>query len=254
VDILTVNLILLAPTEVPESGDVTVTGQRASHLLNILNVTTGKQVRVGIANGRIGFGTVISIADGTVQLRCEFEEIPPRPSIDLLLALPRPKVMRRLWAQIAALGVGRIILTNAARVERNYFDTHILSPETYGPLMVEGLQQARDTHVPVVSIHRRFKALIEDEIDRLCPDENRLVAHPGAGPSISAAVAARGDGRVLLAIGPEGGWDDFELSLLARHRFMPVSIGPRSLRSDTACVALLAMASEALRPGRQSPG
>jgi len=81
-------------------------------------------------------------------MRCELEaEIPPRPRVDLLLAVPRPKVMRRLWAQIAALGVGQIVLTNAEKVERNYFDTHILTPETYRPLLIEGLQQARDTRL-----------------------------------------------------------------------------------------------------------
>ena len=94
-------------------------------------------------------------------------DTPPRPAIDLLLAAPRPKVMRRLWAQIAALGVGQIILTNAEKVERNYFDTHMLAPDTYRPLLIEGLQQARDTRLPSVSIHRRFRVLIEDELDRL---------------------------------------------------------------------------------------
>src|SRR5688500_19330680 len=100
------------------------------------------------------------------MLHCAFEAAPaPRPPVDLLLALPRPKVMRRLWAQLAALGVGRILLTNAARVERNYFDTHVLTSDCYRPLLVEGLQQARDTRLPVVSIHRQLKILVEDHLD-----------------------------------------------------------------------------------------
>ena len=104
----------------------------------------------------------------TVALDCVLEaEAPPRPRVDLLLAVPRPKVMRRLWAQLAALGVSRIILTNAERVERPYFDTHVLTPECYRPLLIEGLQQARDTRLPLVSIHRRFKVLVEDELDAL---------------------------------------------------------------------------------------
>ncbi len=241
------NLILLDATELAASDTVTVIGSRASHLLNVLKVTPGQSVRVGVLDGPMGLGIVTSIDDGAVELHCEFRETPPRPPIDLLLALPRPKVMRRLWAQIAALGVGRVILTNAARVERNYFDTHILEPETYGTLIAEGLQQARDTRVPVVSVHRRFRTLIESELDHLCRDEARLVAHPGMGQSIACAVKPRRGDRVLLAIGPEGGWDDFELRLLAAHRFAPVSMGPRPLRTDTACVALLAIVREALR-------
>ena len=84
--------------------------------------------------------------------------------------------MQRLWAQLAALGVGRIILTNAARVERDYFDTHVLTAACYRPLLVEGLQQARDTRVPLVSIHRQFKILVEDHLDHLCGAGRRLMS------------------------------------------------------------------------------
>ena len=107
-------------------------------------------------------------------------ETPSRPPVDLLLALPRPKVLRRLWAQIAALGVGRIILTNAARVERNYFDTHVLSAACYQPLLIEGLQQARDTRLPAVTVHRQFKVLLEDELDSL--SRTGCQVHLRAGP------------------------------------------------------------------------
>jgi RsmE family RNA methyltransferase len=166
--------------------------------------------------------------------------------VDLLLALPRPKVMKRLWAQIAASGVGRIILTNAERVERDYFDAHILTPACYRPLLVEGLQQARDTRVPAVSIHKRFKVLVEDELDMLFQaDGLRLVADPSAPKSVSAAIGEQPDRaantRILIAIGPEGGWNSFELGLLEAHGFQAVGMGPRTLRTDTACVALLAI-------------
>ena len=111
---------------------------RAAHLLNVLRVSPGQDVRVGVLDGPRGIARVESAGPDAVTLQCTLDdEIPPRPSIDLLLALPRPKVMRRLWAQIAALGVGQIILTNAEKVERNYFDTHILAPETFRPLLIE---------------------------------------------------------------------------------------------------------------------
>jgi 16S rRNA (uracil1498-N3)-methyltransferase len=198
-------------------------------------------VRVGIVDGPRGTATVTAITDGTVHLRCSFDSEPATtPRVDLLLALPRPKVMRRLWAQIAALGVGRIILTNAGRVERNYFDTHVLAPACYRPLLVEGLQQARDTRLPRVSIHRQFRVLIEDELDAMFPRGLRLVADPGATSPANSRAPDPGE-RVLLAVGPEGGWNKFETELLGAHGFQPVGMGPRTLRTDTACVALLAL-------------
>jgi RsmE family RNA methyltransferase len=244
------NLILIEPDEIGAGGGVVLGGARAAHLTDVLRVESGHEVRVGVTDGPRGTARIESIADDMVTLRCALEpDIPPRPRVDLLLAVPRPKVLRRLWAQIAALGVGRIILTNAEKVERNYFDTHILAPETYRPLLIEGLQQARDTRVPVVSIHRQFRILIEDDLDRLCGAGLRVVADPAAATPLTEAVRASGDQRILLAIGPEGGWNTFELGLLAAHGFQAVGMGPRTLRTDTACVAALAIAHGALSVG-----
>jgi RsmE family RNA methyltransferase len=242
-----VNLLILEPGESGDGSDtrdILLSGARAEHLLNVLHVEPGAQVRVGILNGPRGVGTVTSrdAVARTVTLHCTFDPaLPPRPAVDILLALPRPKVLRRLWAQLAAMGVGQIILTNAERVERNYFDTHILAPEHYEPLLIEGLQQARDTWLPGVSVHRQFKVLIEDDLDGLFRSGRRLVADP------SGTEPPRGSNseRVLLAVGPEGGWNDFELHLLEAHGFRRVGMGARTLRTDTACIALLAVVHDA---------
>ena len=250
------NLVILEPGELTDSGDAVLTGARGVHLAGVLRVAPGQQVRIGILDGPYGVGTVQSIAGSSVELTCVFETaVPPRPRVDLLLALPRPKVLRRLWAQIAALGVGQIILTNAERVERQYFDTHVLTPECYRPLLIEGLQQARDTRLPQVSIHRQFKVLVEDrlskadELDTLFRDGHcdlRLIADPAAKRPAGALVRDRAPERLLLAIGPEGGWNDFEIALLEAHGFQSAGMGSRTLRTDTACVALLALVHEAM--------
>jgi RsmE family RNA methyltransferase len=246
------NVVLLARDEVGPDGTARLVGARARHVVDVLRATSGQDIRVGIVDGPFGVGTVTTVGDATVDLRCTFDDaVPSRPPVDLLLALPRPKVMRRLWAQLAAFGVGRIILTNAERVERHYFDAHVLSPEIYTPLLIEGLQQARDTRLPLVTIARRLKPLIEDELEALCPGTVRIVLHPGADAPLDAvARAADVATRILLAIGPEGGWNEFELALLGAHGFVEARMGSRTLRTDTACVAALAIVSAAVRARR----
>jgi 16S rRNA (uracil1498-N3)-methyltransferase len=247
------NLILLEPLDFIGDGTVRLSGTRAGHLRDVLKGVPGDTVRVGVIDGATGLGTVTSVTDRCVELRCAFDAaVPGRPRVDLLLALPRPKVLRRLWAHLAALGVGQVILTNAEKVERDYFGSHLLHEETYRPLLIEGLEQAQDTRLPAVSIHRRFKVLVEDDLDRLCAGGRRIVAHPGgrrAGDaSVAAALAGVGhDDRVLVAIGPEGGWNDFELTLLETHGFARAAMGPRTLSTTTACIALLAIVHEGLR-------
>lgn len=241
------NLLLIEPGALAPDGSTEVTGDAARHLVNVLKVGPGSTVRVGVIDGARGVGTVVDASPARIRLRCTLETAPPdRPAVDLLLALPRPKVMRRLWAQLAALGVGRILLTNAARVERQYFDTHVLGPDCYRPLLIEGLQQAQDTRVPLVSVHRRLKVLLEDELETLSPGTDRLVADPRAARSLAETSETLAQSRVLVAVGPEGGWSAFELSLLQSHGFTGAAIGPRTLRSDTATIAILAVLHDAL--------
>jgi RsmE family RNA methyltransferase len=243
-----VNLILLDERDGLDSGVVTIADARAAHLMKVLKVVPGQTVRIGLLDGPLGVGTVESAVDDRVTLRCVFdEETPRRPRVDLLLALPRPKVMRRLWAQLAALGIGQIILTNAERVERHYFDTHVLSEACYGPLLFEGIQQARDTRLPAVSIHRQLKVLVEDQLDELFSEGIRLVADPAATTAIGPAIGQHCDQRILVAVGPEGGWNAFELALFQAHGFTRVGLGPRTLRVDTACTAVLAIVHAAIQ-------
>ena len=238
------NLILLDSDEIAADGAAILSGARARHVREVLKAEPGEEIRVGVIDGPVGTATVME--DGKeLRLRCLWTgERPPVPRVDLLLAMPRPKVMNRLWPVLASLGVGRILVCNAWKTERNYFDTHVLDPAHIRAGLIEGLQQARDTRLPQVSVHRQFRKLIEDELARLGPYAARWVAHPGPPSGFSPVP---GEGRIILAVGPEGGWTPFELGLLAEHCFMPVSWGPRALRTDTACVVLLGLVHAALR-------
>lgn len=245
------NLILVRREELAPGDLVTLGDERARHILRVLGAGPGATVRVGVLDGPLGLATVERVEGGRVVLRCAFAgAAPPAPPLDLLLALPRPKVLGRLWPQLAALGVGRVVLVNAARVERCYFDSHVLSPGVFIPRLIEGLQQARDTRLPEVLVRRRFRPFVEDELDGLFPAGLRLVADPGGERRIAELLPAAGGGapaRALLAVGPEGGWVPFELELLRAHGFAVVGMGGRTLRTDTACIGLLSLVAECLR-------
>ena len=241
------NLILLETDELQPDGTAILTGKRARHVREVLQAAEGEDIRVGVVDGDVGTATILEDAK-QLKLQCKLDGgIPPVPRVDLLLAMPRPKVMNRLWPVLASLGVGRILVSNAWKTERNYFDTHVLEPEHVRAGLIEGLQQARDTRLPQVSIHKQFKKLVEDELDGLGPHAVRLVAHPGAGtfPREKLAVLPA-EGRVLLAVGPEGGWTPFEVDLLERHGFERTSWGARALRTDVACAVLLGLVHAAL--------
>jgi RsmE family RNA methyltransferase len=234
-----VNRILFDATEMHADGTVELADHRARHLQEVLHVSDGDTVRVGQLDGPVGSGRVFIKSEGRVGLEVVFEGTAPEPWADLLLALPRPKVLKRLWPQLAALGVGRIVLLNAAKVERCYFGSHAVDPASYRPLLIEGLMQAGTTRVPEVLLRRRFRRFMEEELDGFAGNDLRLLAHPGPATPVPQALA-RG-ARPLLAVGPEGGWADYELDELQARGFQPFSLGSHTLRTDTACIALLAV-------------
>lgn len=222
-----------------------LTDGRAHHIKTVLKTETEGTLRVGLLNGPLGTGRVEQVDPHAVVMKCMFEDdVPSQPRIDLLLAMPRPKVMKRLWAQLAALGVGRIVLLRADKVERYYFDSHVLDPEFYTKWLLEGLQQARCTHLPEVLIRPRFKPFVEDELNALFPKHLKLLADPSGKERLADFFqSAERPERTVIAIGPEGGWTSYELSRLQEHDFQLFGMGRRILRTDTATVSMLSMLS-----------
>lgn len=240
-----VNIIIVRRAEVGEDGRAVLSGRRAAHIVDVLGAKVGHSLRVGAINGASGSGTVEAIGPERVTLACSFTDEPVAGrAIDLLLALPRPKVMKRLWAPLASLGVRRVVLTNAAKVERNYFDTHWIKEEYFEPLLIEGLEQGGSTALPSVSVVRRLKPFVEDELDQEFRDSTRLLAHPGG--EVWDGGGAGGAESALLAIGPEAGWTEYELGLLEERGFSRMSLGNRTLRSDVACIAAISVVRHAM--------
>lgn len=237
------NLLLLTPGELGADSLVTLRDRRLVHAREVLRVNPGDAVRVGVRGGRLGTGTVLEQTPDSLTLRVTLTDEPPaRPGIDLILAIPRPKALKRVIPAIASLGVDRVVLINAARVEKSYFDAKVLTAEALDALIDLGLEQAKDTVPPRIELRERFKPFIEDELDTWAPaDALRFVPHPVA---VEVARAMPTDRRLVIAIGPDGGWVPFEVDLLARHGFAPISLGDRVLRGEVAVPAVIA----ALRP------
>lgn len=234
--------IILAEAEECRDSLLLVNDRRAEHLIKILRAAPGDVLRVGIINGRRGLGRVLSISrkypfSATLSLEWE-ETIADPPLVDLILALPRPIMLKRILSQVAALGVGTIHLVHANRVEKSFWEAGILQPQEYRSHLLLGLEQAVDTRLPEVQIHPRFRPFIEDFCPTLVETHGlRLVADPN-GDRPLAKTSFPATGRVLLAVGPEGGWVPYELEKFREQGFSCVSFGSRILKVDTAIVAL----------------
>jgi RsmE family RNA methyltransferase len=232
------NRILFEPEELLADGTVVLDDERAAHIRQVLHAEAGQTIRTGWINGRAGLSRLIEVSATCVRLLPDHTQETPAPWFDLLLAMPRPKVLKRLWSQLAALGVGRVVLLNAGKVEKCYFSSQWVSPVNFRPLLIEGLTQAGLTRLPEVRVRARFKPFVEDELNTLFPQTLRLLAHPGARSALPQVSEGQ---RPVLAVGPEGGWTDYEMKMLLARGFQLFSLGERTLRTDTACIALISV-------------
>ena len=230
------NRILFESDEI-ENGVATCRGVRFDHIRDVLHGEVGQVLKTGEIDGPVGTGEIVALDSESVSVRVTHETPSLAPWVDLVLAPPRPRVMKRLLPQLAAMGVGTIVLVGAKKVEKDFWGATLLKEENYRPLLVDGLMQAGTSVLPKLETRRNFRRFLTDELDARFPTANRVVAHPYAA---GAAPAEAESGRLLLAIGPEGGWTDEEVALLESRGFRRYSLGKRILRTDTATVALLA--------------
>jgi RsmE family RNA methyltransferase len=233
------NLLLFEQHE-QNAGRLLLTDHRAKHIHTILKLNVGDTLRIGMVNGNMGRGKIISMEDNAVELEVQLDcSSPPPPEIELILALPRPIMLQRILKQATVMGVRRFHLIRSAKVEKSFFQTPVLEPKKIKELLLEGLTQAVDTRLPEVLIHPRFKPFIQDIVPTLAG--YGLLAHPGFTPKLPDAYPHSGEKkRILLAVGPEGGWNDFEVNGFLEQGFSAFSMGNRILHVDTAVVALLA--------------
>ncbi len=230
------NLVLLFPDDLVAPNRARLTGRRLDHVRDVHRAAVGDDLTVGLLGGRMGRGRVVRLDDGALELALALDrEPPPKLPLTLVLAVPRPKVLNRVVAASASLGVARIILVNAWKVEKAYWSSPRMAPENLRHQLVLGLEQAKDTVLPELTLARLFRPFAEDELPRLVGAGTGLVAHPGAGEPFPPVLAA----PVTLAIGPEGGWIDAELASLQRAGLRPVDLGARVLRTETVLPVLV---------------
>ena len=228
------NLVLVFDEDFAGESRVVLRGRRADHIREVHRAAIGDELVVGVAGGRVGRGRVVRLGE-EVEMEVTLDRDPPPPlDITLVLALPRPKVLNRVVAAITSLGIKRLFLINAWRVEKSYWKSPRLSEENLRVQAVIGLEQARDTMLPRIETRRLFRPFVEDELPSIIAGTTALVAHPYATEECPRMIAP-----VTLAIGPEGGFIAKEIDSLEKIGFKRVRIGERILRVETAIATMI---------------
>ncbi|MBJ7552302.1 16S rRNA (uracil(1498)-N(3))-methyltransferase [Marinomonas ostreistagni] len=228
------NLILLAPEQALSDQQYKLSDRQIEHISKVLKKDHGDKLRVGVLNGLIG-DAVLDKSDWLVTMEA-LENEPPKPlPMELVLALPRPNMLKRTLMNITAMGVKKIHLLHSAKVEKSYWQSPVLKENSIYDCLVEGLEQARDTVLPEVHQYTRFRPFVEDVLPDLLVERMGLVAHPYQAEPCPVDL----EQACVLAIGPEGGWNDFEMQKWSDAGMQCVHLGDRILKVETAVPVLL---------------
>ena len=228
--------LLIIDKSTSDNATVHVVGRQLAHLLNVRKSVVGDTIRVGRLNGQMGEGKIIAINDDFAELEIRLEENPPTPlPLVVVLALPRPKMLRRVIQSVASLGVKKLYLVNSYKVEKSFWQSPLLQPDALRNELILGLEQSVDTELPDIELRKRFLPFVEDELPEIIHNRKALVAHPGSPDGCPIDI----NQPACLAIGPEGGFIPYEVQKLISIGFEAVHLGPRILRVETAVPSLV---------------
>ena len=132
--------------------------------MDVHRASEGDEMTVGLLNGRMGLGHITSLSPEAMEMDVTLNvDSPPSLPLTLIMALPRPKVLKRVLRTISAMGVKRLFLINSWRVEKSYWQSPALEEEKIREQLILGLEQGKDTVLPEVTQRRLFKPFVEDE-------------------------------------------------------------------------------------------
>jgi RsmE family RNA methyltransferase len=245
------NIILLDKSEIANDSyvDLPATDRRSEHICNVLHAHSGDSVKIGIIDGLTGSGIVKYLKQEEVLqepnasqtgLRIEFQTLKTPPPqavpVTLILAMQRPKTVKKILQSATAMGVKKIYIIETWKVEKSYWTSPLLNPENLSEQLLLGLEQAGDTIMPEIIIKKRFKPFTEDELPEIISDSTALIAHPYSDLPCPHKI----DKQAVVAIGPEGGFTEYEVKKMQSIGMSAVNIGERPLRSEFAVTAILA--------------
>lgn len=214
-----------------------LTGEHADHLVRVLRARVGQEFDIA-TGAAVRHARVASIRDGRVEFELG-EEVAAAPTLALTLLLSIFKFDRLEWAieKCTELGVSQIVPVIARHTDAHLAAASAKRAERWRRIALQAAEQSRRALPPEIAAPLKLQ-----EAMRL-PGALRIVLAESDQQTLLRDVLASdlGQGGILLAIGPEGGWSADELQLFQAEGWISASLGSTILRAETAAIAATAI-------------
>ena len=222
------------------SGPVTLSGAEAHHLLHVMRGGEGDQVVLFDGSGAEFPARIESVGRTEVRLAVlARDQVDRELSFELTLAVALPKGDRQRWLveKTVELGVTRLV---PLCTERSIAQAKATSLDRLRRVVVEASKQCGRNRLMEIASPQNWGEFVRTSGAR------RFVADPDASESSLQVTSAE---EVLLAVGPEGGFAPAEIAAARREDWIPLGLGPRTLRVETAALVLCARVAAQMTSG-----
>ena len=214
---------------------VSLSNRQVHYLRNVLRLKTGDQI--ALFNGRDGewFARIDNIGkrQASLKLTVQSRQQIPEADVWLLFAPVKRAPMDYLIQKATELGVSALLPTTTQRTTLDRLNFNRL-----GTIAVEAAEQCRRLTIPELRTAHSLNQILAS----WPPDRFLIFCDEAGAPSPKTALAKIKPGPSAILIGPEGGFDPIEREMLRRKSFaIPMCLGPRILRTETAAVAALSI-------------
>ena len=219
-------------------GVLSLKDERAKHIIKILHKNVGDEFSAGVIGSKAGKAVITAISEEGISFdfrpESDGKELYP---LDLIIGFPRPIQLKRLFRDVASLGVRSVHLTATELGEKSYLDSNVIKDGSAYNMLLDGSVQAASTHVPELFVHTSLKECLESVEKREGESELIKIAPDNVKPSMSLCSFLSEKqplAAAVCAVGSERGWSEKERELLEANGYIRLGMGKRILRTETA--------------------
>jgi len=216
-------------------------GAHADHLARALRARVGQEFDI-TTGSEVRRGRLTAISPDRVEFELG-EQIPVSPNVQVTLLLSIFKFDRMEWAieKCTELGVARIVPVIARRSEAHLASAAAKRVERWRRIVLQAAEQSRRSLVPEVFQPLKLKEAL------MLPGGMRIVLSEfETEVKLKDLLQSPSDGEVVIALGPEGGWTNEELTVFREAGWISASVGSTILRTETAAIAAMAVVQSEL--------
>src|SRR5579863_845537 len=212
-------------------------GEHADHLVRVLRARIGQEFDVA-TDGVVRRGRVVSLDAARVEFELGDEvSLTTAPNLTLLLSVF--KFDRMEWAieKCTELGVAGIVPVIARRTDAHLASASAKRAERWRRIALQAAEQSRRTTPPEIADPMKFSDAV-----RLTAGLRIVLSESEQKTQLrEAAESESADEKIILAVGPEGGWAAEELQQFQQAGWISASLGVMILRAETAAIAAAAI-------------